>query len=58
MNIKINIDYSWLIMLTIVFYILKAMGYISWNWIWIFSPLIVAAVLTVIVIIIYKKIIK
>lgn len=58
MNIKINIDYSWLIMLTIVFYILKVMGYITWNWIWIFSPLIVAAVLTVIVIMIYKKIMK
>ena len=58
MNIKLNIDYSGFIILTVVFFVLKTLGYINWAWVWIFSPLIVAAIYTVILVIIYKIIKK
>ena len=58
MRIKLNIDYTWFIVLTVIFFILKILGYIDWTWVWIFSPLIVAFVLTVILFIVYKIITK
>lgn len=39
--------------LTIVFVILKALGYLNWSWWWIFSPLwIMASVIIFIIVII------
>ena len=30
---------SGMVLLTIVFVILKAMGYLEWSWLWVFAPL-------------------
>ena len=58
MRIKLNIDYTWFIILTVIFFVLKILGYIDWAWVWIFSPLIVAFIFTVILVIVYKIITK
>ena len=58
MRIKLNIDYTWFIILTVIFFVLKTLGYIDWAWVWIFSPLIVAFIFTVILVIVYKIITK
>lgn len=31
--------------LTLIFIILKLIGYIEWNWVWIFSPIWISAIL-------------
>ena len=58
MRIKLNINYTWFIILTVIFFVLKILGYIDWAWVWIFSPLIVAFIFTVILVIVYKIITK
>ena len=37
--------------LTIVFVVLKLVGVIDWSWVWVFSPLWISAILTVLVIV-------
>jgi hypothetical protein len=39
-------------LLTIVFIVLKLIGYISWSWIWILSPLWISWLVTILLIII------
>lgn len=39
-------------LLTIVFIVLKLMGYITWSWIWVLSPIWISIVLAVIIIVI------
>ena len=38
--------------LTIVFTVLKLVGVIKWSWLWVFSPLWIEVILTVIILII------
>lgn len=53
MNIRIEFNFSFLIMvLQVIFIILKAVGFISWNWFLVFSPLLVFAAFIIISIII------
>lgn len=46
-------------LLTIVFIVMKLMGYINWAWIWVFSPLwiglAISIVCTILIVIIKKK---
>lgn len=56
-NINISLPGGILGALTITFVILKALGYLDWSWLWVFSPLwiplaAVVAVLTILGIII------
>jgi hypothetical protein len=46
-------------LLTIVFIVLKLIGYISWSWIWVLSPLWISwliAILLIIIFLIIKRI--
>jgi hypothetical protein len=40
-------------LLTIVFIVLKLIGYISWSWIWVLSPLWISWLITILLIIIF-----
>ena len=53
MNIKVNFDLSVGTILTIVFIILKIIGFVNWSWIWVFSPLWISAILGLIVLLIF-----
>lgn len=48
-SINIKIENSLSITLTIVFFILKKCNVIDWSWIWVFSPLWISAILTIII---------
>lgn len=53
MNIKIEFNFSFLIMvLQAIFIILKAVGFITWNWFLVFSPFLVFVAFIIISIII------
>jgi uncharacterized membrane protein len=53
MNIKIEFNFSFLIMvLQIIFIALKAIGFINWHWLLVFSPLLVFIAFIIISIII------
>jgi hypothetical protein len=46
-------------LLTIVFIVLKLIGYISWSWFWVLSPLWISwliAILLIIILLIIKRI--
>ena len=46
-------------LLTIVFIVLKLIGYISWSWVWVLSPLWISwliAILLIIIFLIIKRI--
>lgn len=49
MKISIKISGAGVI-LTIIFVILKAKGFVSWPWIWVFSPLWVSSLIPVIIV--------
>ena len=38
MNIKLNFDFTWGIVISIIFAILKLTNVINWSWIWILCP--------------------
>lgn len=40
-------------LLTIVFIILKLIGYISWSWVWVLSPLWISWLIAILLIIIF-----
>lgn len=36
-------DYTWfLFILTLIFAAAKVFGFITWNWLWVFSPMLIA----------------
>ncbi|KRK80357.1 hypothetical protein [Companilactobacillus nodensis] len=36
-------DYTWfLFVLTLIFAAAKVFGFITWNWLWVFSPMLIA----------------
>lgn len=41
------------VLLTIVFFILKVTGIIAWSWLWILSPLWIAAVVSLVVMLVF-----
>jgi hypothetical protein len=53
---EIKIDFNFLEMLTIVFIVFKILGYITWNWIWVLSPLWIGGLVAIILIVIIKRI--
>jgi hypothetical protein len=44
---KVNIDLTGVIVLTIVFAVLKCAGTLDWSWFWVFSPLWIAFIVIV-----------
>ena len=64
-NMNITVKPSNLIFvgtLTVLFVVLKVLGYINWSWIWVFAPLwidlIFVIVMTMIMLIAYKIVTK
>ena len=45
---KIEIGGGFLGTLTIVFVILKALGYLDWSWWWVFSPVLIAPLVLIV----------
>lgn len=44
--------------LTLVFIVLKLCHVIEWSWLWVLSPIWIAAIILVILIVIYARLIK
>ena len=64
-NLNITVKPSNLIFvgtLTVLFVVLKVLGYINWSWVWVFAPLwidlIFVIVMTMIMLIAYKIVTK
>lgn len=53
-DIELAFDTNIMIALFIVLLILKLVGWVSWSWWWIFSPLWIPAVISIIAVIINK----
>ena len=58
MELKYNWDLSLGIILTTIFITLKVTKFISWSWLWIFSPLWISVIIGLIIMIIGIIIIK
>ena len=54
MEIKINFDFTFPLILTVIFIILRGLNVIHWAWYWIISPIWIMAILFVITFIIFK----
>jgi putative effector of murein hydrolase len=55
---KIDLNFNFVILLTILFFVLKVMGYIHWSWWWVLCPLWIVPVIILFVlgtVIIYGK---
>ena len=50
---KIEIGGGFIGTLTIVFVILKALGYLTWTWWWVFSPLWISALVIIVGILLF-----
>lgn len=55
MNKSISIDFTLPFAITLVFFILKIVGYINWSWWLIFTPIYVGIVITIIMLIWFFK---
>lgn len=55
---EIKLDFSLSFVLTIVFFVLKMLNIIDWAWIWILSPIWISLILTIIIVIIWKILVK
>ena len=55
MNKSISIDFTLPLVITLVFFILKIVGYINWSWWLIFTPIYVGIVITIIMLIWFFK---
>ena len=53
-DIELSFDTNIMIALFIVLLILKLVGWVSWSWWWIFSPLLIPAIISIIAVIINK----
>jgi len=51
-NLSLSLPGGGVSLLTIVFVVLKVMGYIDWSWVWVFSPLWIAASVVIFVLLI------
>ena len=54
MEIKVNFDFTFPLVLTVIFVILKGLHIINWAWYWIISPIWIMAILFVVTFIIFK----
>lgn len=54
MNINISIDFTFSLILTIIFMVLKQLNIINWAWYWIISPIWITIIITIITFIILK----
>ena len=57
-NVSYTINLGGLpVLLTIIFVVLKLMGYIAWSWLWVFSPIIftvgMSVAITIIVVFVF-----
>ena len=52
-NIKVSFDFTFSILLTILFIVLKGIGLIDWAWGWIISPIWISILIILLFIIIY-----
>lgn len=50
---EVKLDFSLGVILTIIFFVLKATGFISWSWIWIFSPLWISVIISLTILLIF-----
>jgi len=53
-DIKIHIDFNWAIMIAIILSVLKLVKLINWSWLWVFSPIWILAIVTVVMLVIFK----
>ena len=58
MNVKIDLNYTLFFGLTLLFAILKLVGYINWSWWIVFIPIYVAVILILILLIWFYKVNK
>jgi len=54
MNINISTDFTFSLILTIIFVILKQLNIINWAWYWIISPIWITIIIAIITFIILK----
>lgn len=54
MELKVNFNFTYPIILTIIFVILKVFKIINWAWYWIISPIWIMWILIMITFIIFK----
>ena len=47
-GINININFSYIALLSVVFIVLKLLNVISWSWLWVLSPLWISFILFVV----------
>lgn len=49
---NITLDFSWTILLTIVFIVLKLLHKIAWSWVWVLSPIWIGIIISIIVVVV------
>lgn len=54
MEINIHFDFTFPLVLTIIFVILKGLNMINWAWYWIISPIWIMGIIVLITFIIFK----
>lgn len=59
-NIRLGLPGGGISLLTITFVVLKALGYLDWSWVWVFSPLwitasVVVGVLSIVLLALYVE---
>ena len=52
-NIRIHLDFTFPLVLTVIFIILKGLNIVDWTWIWIISPLWIFGIFILILLMIY-----
>ena len=50
---KLNIDFGFMGLLTLIFVILKCFGIIEWSWAWVFAPLWIETIIFCVMLIIF-----
>ena len=53
-NINIKLDFTFPLVLTVIFMILKGLNIINWAWYWIISPIWIMALIVLVIIITLK----
>ena len=53
-NINIRIDFTFALVLTVIFVILKGLNIINWAWYWLVSPIWITLIIAFIIYIILK----
>ena len=48
METKINLNFSWAVILGFIFIILKLCGVITWSWVWVLCPIWISIIIATI----------